>query len=74
VTDLTTPVHRGKVFGIKKGFIPKSSKILHPTQLLEQDTGEVLRFNAPRKPGKYPYVCTIPGHGVNRQGVMVVEP
>jgi plastocyanin len=60
--------------GTKKGFIPKSSKILHHTRLLEQDTGEVLRFNAPRKPGKYPYLCTFPGHWVIMQGVMVVEP
>ena len=67
-------MHRRKVFGIKKGSIPKSSKILHPTQLLEQDTGDVLRFNAPRKPGKYPYLCTFPGHWVIMQGVMVVEP
>jgi plastocyanin len=60
--------------GIKKGFIPESNKILHHTKLLEQDTGEVLRFNAPKKPGKYPYLCTFPGHWVIMQGIMIVTP
>ncbi|PQO38435.1 PVC-type heme-binding CxxCH protein [Blastopirellula marina] len=32
----------------------------------------VLRFEAPTKPGIYPYVCTFPGHWVVMNGVMVV--
>ena len=32
-----------------------------------------MRFNAPKKAGRYPYVCTFPGHWVIMQGVLVVE-
>ena len=59
--------------GLTKGFIPESEKILHHTQLLGPDTGEILRFNAPMKPGTYPYLCTFPGHWIVMKGEMVVE-
>ena len=59
--------------GLAKGFVPESDKILHATKLLEPDTGEVLRFNAPEQPGIYPYLCTFPGHWVIMKGEMVVE-
>jgi putative heme-binding domain-containing protein len=32
----------------------------------------VMRFNAPREPGVYPFVCTFPGHWVVMNGVMVI--
>jgi plastocyanin len=59
--------------GLAKGFIPESSKILHHTQLLNPDTGEILRFTAPEKPGTYPYLCTFPGHWIVMKGEMVVK-
>jgi azurin len=59
--------------GLAKGFIPESSKILHHTSLLSPDTGEILRFNAPEKPGVYPYLCTFPGHWIVMKGEMVVK-
>ena len=59
--------------GLAKGFIPESDKILHATKLLEPDTGEVLRFNAPATPGSYPYLCTFPGHWIIMKGTMIVE-
>ncbi len=59
--------------GLSKGFIPESSKILHHTSLLEPDTGEILRFKAPEKPGVYPYLCTFPGHWIVMKGEMVVK-
>lgn len=59
--------------GLSKGFIPQSKKILHHTQLIGPDKGEVLRFNAPKKRGVYPYLCTFPGHWIVMKGEMVVE-
>ena len=56
--------------GVKKQFIPSSEKILHHTQMLEQDTSDVLRFKAPDEPGDYPYICTFPGHWIIMKGVM----
>ena len=59
--------------GIKKHYVPKNDNILHHTKLLDPDTGEILRFKAPSKPGVYPYVCTFPGHWIIMKGEMVVE-
>ena len=59
--------------GLKKQFIPSSSKILHFTEMLEQDASDVLRFNAPETPGDYPYLCTFPGHWIIMKGVMQVR-
>jgi plastocyanin len=59
--------------GFAKGFIPDSPKILHKTQMLNQGDREVLRFTAPTAKGKYPYICTFPGHWLVMKGEMVVE-
>jgi uncharacterized cupredoxin-like copper-binding protein len=59
--------------GVKKGFVPRSDKILQASKLLDPNTGQVLRFLAPRRAGTYPFVCTFPGHWVVMNGKMVVE-
>lgn len=59
--------------GVRKGFIPPSDKVLHASKLLEPSTGQVLRFEAPSRPGVYPFVCTFPGHWVIMNGKMIVE-
>lgn len=59
--------------GLSKGFIPESGKILHHTKLLGPNTGEILRFTAPKEPGVYPYLCTFPGHWIVMKGEMVVK-
>jgi len=58
--------------GEKKHFVPKDKRILHHTKLLKPDSVETLRFMAPKKPGKYPFVCTYPGHYILMKGVMTV--
>lgn len=59
--------------GLSKHFIPGSEKILHHTKLLDPGTSEVLRFEAPKEPGVYPYLCTFPGHWILMKGEMRVE-
>jgi azurin len=59
--------------GMKKDFIPPTDKILWHTKLINPNTAETLRFNAPKEPGDYPYVCTFPGHWVIMHGVMHVK-
>ncbi len=59
--------------GFAKGFIPDSPKILHKTKMLNQGDREVLRFTSPTAKGKYPYICTFPGHWLVMKGEMVVE-
>lgn len=57
----------------KKGFIPNDKRIIHATKLLKKDTVETLRFIAPKKPGRYPYLCSYPGHWTIMKGVMIVK-
>ncbi len=59
--------------GLAKGFIPDSPKILHKTKMLNQGDSETLRFTAPTARGKYPYICTFPGHWLVMKGEMIVE-
>jgi lysophospholipase L1-like esterase/azurin len=59
--------------GMARGFVPDNPKILQRTKLLNQGTEETLRFKAPSEPGRYPYICTFPGHWLVMKGEMVVE-
>jgi len=54
-------------------FIPKSNKIILHTRMLKQGETEFLRFNAPRKPGVYPYLCSFPGHWTIMKGNLIVK-
>lgn len=59
--------------GLAKGFVPDSKKILQATKLLNQGDTQTLRFMAPESPGRYPFICTFPGHWLVMKGEMVVE-
>ncbi len=59
--------------GAQKNYVPALAEVLHSTPLVNPDETFKLTFKAPSKPGKYPYVCTFPGHWRLMQGVMIVE-
>jgi putative heme-binding domain-containing protein len=52
--------------------VPRSSKILLSSTLLQPRASERLSFTAPAKPGVYPYVCTYPGHWLRMHGALYV--
>ena len=53
-------------------YIPKSDKILLGSRLLQPSEAQALSFEAPTKPGIYPYVCTYPGHWRRMYGALYV--
>jgi plastocyanin len=57
----------------KGQFVPKSKKVIQATRMVAPLSAESLRFNAPKEPGEYPYLCTFPGHWVIMKGIMVVK-
>lgn len=59
--------------GLAKNYLPASPKILHATPLVQPNQKAELAFTAPEKPGRYPYLCTFPGHWRIMRGVLVVE-
>jgi plastocyanin len=53
-------------------FVPASPDVLWATKLVPTGEFFTLRFTAPTTPGNYPYVCTMPGHGIVMFGTMMV--
>jgi glucose/arabinose dehydrogenase/azurin len=58
--------------GFDLAFVPPSKDIIWASKLLNQDEEQVIEFKAPKKPGKYPYICTFPGHHVLMRGILKV--
>lgn len=51
----------------------KADMIAH-TKLLGPKEKDTVTFNAPKEPGRYPFVCTFPGHfQVGMKGELIVE-
>ncbi|MDB9741511.1 plastocyanin/azurin family copper-binding protein [Akkermansiaceae bacterium] len=58
--------------GNKMHWVPKSEDVLTSTKLLNKDEIETIEFTF-EKPGKYPFVCTFPGHATLMRGHFIVE-
>lgn len=56
----------------EKDFVPRSRAILQHTRALLPGESQTLFFEAPKKLGRYPYICTLPGHTYSMRGVMIV--
>lgn len=56
-----------------KHYAPEMEEVLHYTPMLYHRKRFVLHITAPEKPGRYPYLCTFPGHWAVMKGEMVVE-
>ena len=54
-------------------YIPKSDDVLAYTDVVEPGKPFRISFLAPKKPGRYPFLCTFPGHWMIMNGVMTVE-
>ncbi|MDB6150420.1 MAG: putative heme-binding protein, partial [Chthoniobacter sp.] len=58
---------------LARSYVPDSPDVLVHTRVLDPQTATTLHFNAPSQAGRYPYVCTFPGHWVLMRGELVVE-
>jgi putative heme-binding domain-containing protein len=57
-----------------RSWVPASSKVLQATKLVNPNDSIRIRFNAPKEPGEYPYLCTYPGHWQRMKGILKVVP
>jgi azurin len=57
---------------IAKNFVPLTGDVLFNTPLVNPGETFELNFTAPAQPGRYPFVCTFPGHWRIMQGTLVV--
>lgn len=56
-----------------KHYVPDSPNVLVYTDIISPNQKQTIHFIAPTKRGKYPYLCTFPGHWMVMNGVMIVE-
>ena len=54
-------------------YIPRTDDVLVYTDMVFPQQAFSLFFRAPSEPGRYPFLCTFPGHWMVMNGVMVVE-
>ena len=55
-----------------KGFVPDTDKVIWATPLVNANKKVTLDFTAPKEPGRYPFLCTFPGHWRVMKGSLVV--
>lgn len=56
-----------------KHYIPETDLVLFATPQIAHGEKFEKEFTTPTQPGKYPFICTFPGHWRVMKGVMVVE-
>ena len=58
---------------VVRHYIPKTDDVIAYTDVVPPGAKMTIYFRAPKKPGRYPYLCTFPGHWMVMNGVMIVE-
>ncbi|MCB9873821.1 MAG: heme-binding domain-containing protein [Planctomycetaceae bacterium] len=58
---------------VVRQYIPDSSDVLAYTDVVLPRDEFTIYFRAPEQPGRYPYLCTFPGHWLVMNGEMIVE-
>lgn len=54
-------------------YIPESDLVICYTDIADPGAQQTISFRAPAEPGRYPFLCTFPGHWMVMNGVMIVE-
>jgi azurin len=55
-------------------YVPDSQDVICYTDVVDPKAEFSIYFEAPSEPGKYPYLCTFPGHWMVMNGEMIVKP
>ena len=61
---------------MKTEYVPASyrDRVIASTKLLGPKQSDTVVFNAPKQPGRYPFLCSFPGHfQVGMKGELIVE-
>lgn len=54
-------------------YVPESKDVICYTDIVNPKEEFSIFFEAPKKPGRYPYLCTFPGHWMVMNGELVVR-
>ncbi|MBN8900784.1 MAG: hypothetical protein J0H57_07080 [Rhodospirillales bacterium] len=66
------PLH-GEPDAAARNYIPKSDDVLNYVDVVDPRAEATIHFKAPAAPGRYPFLCSFPGHWMVMNGVMTVE-
>ena len=58
---------------VARSYVPKSDDVLIYADVVDPQGATTIHFHAPRQPGRYPFLCTFPGHWMVMNGEMIVE-
>ena len=58
---------------MRRDWIPDIPEVLFATPMAQGKQEMTLRFTSPDQPGKYPFLCTVPGHWRVMQGELIVS-
>ncbi len=58
---------------VTRHYVPKSPDVLVFTDIVPPQGSFAIWFRAPLEKGRYPYLCTFPGHWMVMNGQMIVE-
>jgi len=59
--------------GYARHYVPETPEVLCYSRMVDPGRKTTVYFNAPKEPGRYPYLCSFPGHSQLMRGVLVVE-
>ncbi len=54
-------------------YVPKTDAVLAYTDMTFPGNRATISFFAPKEPGRYPFLCSFPGHWMVMNGILVVE-
>ena len=58
---------------VARRYIPRTDDVLAHTDLADRQGQSIVYFRALAEPGRYPFLCTFPGHWMVMNGELVVE-
>jgi azurin len=58
---------------VARNYVPRADEVLVYTDVVLPQANTAINFRAPREKGRYPFLCTFPGHWMVMNGEMVVE-
>jgi putative heme-binding domain-containing protein len=58
---------------LARQYVPKTPDVLLYTDIVQPLARDTIYFRAPREKGRYPFLCTFPGHWMVMNGEMIVQ-
>lgn len=74
ILDSADAINRvGQAAITAENYLPDDASIIAATPIADAGQVTEVEFTAPSKKGRYPFICTFPGHYMMMQGVMIVN-